>query len=255
LPTKTVVITGAAQGIGAVTAGLLASRGWRIVVADLAVDRAAERVAALDAEWPVAGGHITKGVNVVDEAAVAKAFSELADEVATLEGLVNGAGILSRAPAAEFELSSWKLQLDVHLTGAMLCSRAAYPLLVKAEGASIVNVASVGSTFGLPGRLAYATAKSGILGFTRTLAVEWGKDGIRVNAVAPGYVATEMVKSGFASGSLSEAALVRRTPLGRLAEPSEIGEVISFLLSDASSFIHGAVIKTDGGLTIDGTFE
>ncbi len=255
MASPTVVITGAAQGIGAATATLLASRGWRVVIVDLSSERAAERAAALGDASPVAGGHLSFGFDVSDEAAVTAAFDSLGEQVGSIEGLVNGAGVLFRTPAAEIDLGRWRQQLEVHLTGAMLCSRAAYPLVRRANRGAIVNIASVGSSFGLPGRLAYATAKSGILGLTRTLAVEWGREGIRVNAVAPGYVATEMVQSGLRSGSLSEAALVARTPLGRLAQPSEIGEVIAFLLSDAASFVNGAIVRADGGLTIDGRFE
>jgi 3-oxoacyl-[acyl-carrier protein] reductase len=251
---RSVLITGAAQGIGAETARYLAARGWRVIIADLSLEKAAERVQELDTSFPVDGGHIAKGMNVADEEQVGAVFAELTEEIGELHGLVNGAGVLFRMPAEEFETASWRLQLEVHLTGAMLCSRFAFPLLKKAGGAAIVNIASVGATFGLPGRLAYATAKSGVVGLTRTLAVEWGPQGIRVNAVAPGYVATEMVQSGLRSGALSQDNLVARTPLGRLAEPSEIASVISFLLSDDASFVHGAVLKTDGGLTIDGTF-
>src|SRR5699024_10028577 len=128
---------------------------------------------------------------------------------------------------------------------------AAFGLLTANSGASIVNIASVGSTFGLPGRAAYSTAKSGIVGMTRTLAVEWGKHSIRVNAVAPGYVNTAMVRSGLESGTLDAGKLLGRTPLGRLAEPIDIAKAIAFLISDDASFVQGEVLKVDGGLTID----
>ncbi|WP_249354032.1 SDR family oxidoreductase [Microbacterium sp. 2FI] len=249
------VVTGAGQGIGAATAMLLASRGWRVGVADKSGDHVAERVAELNAAYPVEGGHEPLAFDVTDERAVGDAFAEILERHGRIHGLVNGAGVLFRSPAEETDLALWQLQLGIHLTGAMLCSRAAFPGLRDAGGAAIVNIASVGATFGLPGRIAYATAKSGVLGLTRTLAVEWGGYGIRVNAIAPGYVATEMVRSGLRSGALSEAALVRRTPLRRLAEPEEIANVIAFLLSEDASFVHGAVLKVDGGITIDGTFE
>lgn len=252
--TRVVVVTGGAQGIGFATGRLLAERGWRICVLDLSAERAASAAAQLDLAAPVPGMHAHIGLDVCDEAAVQAAFAGIIEQYGRIDGLVNGAGILIKAPAEEIDLATWRQQLDVHLTGAMLCSRAAYPGLAVAAGA-IVNIASVGSTFGLPGRLAYATAKSGVLGLTRTLAVEWGPRGVRTNAVAPGYIATEMVQAGLRTGALDEAVLVERTPLRRLGTPEEIAAVIAFLLSAEASFVNGALLKADGGITIDGTFS
>lgn len=251
---KTVLVTGAAQGIGAETARVLAARGWRIITADLNGQAANAATQALDDAFPVSGGHLGVAVDVSDEASVAALFGAVSKYTDSLQGLVNGAGIIVRGAAEDYDTVQWSRQIEIHLTGAFLLARGAFPLLTAQPGGSIVNIASVGSTFGLPGRIAYSTAKSGILGFTRTLAAEWGGRGIRVNAVAPGYVATEMVKSGLRSGSLSQERLFDRTPLGRLAEPREIGTAIAFLLSDDASFVNGAVLKVDGGLTIDGTF-
>ena len=251
---KTALITGAAQGIGAETARVLAERGWRIIVADLQAQAAEDFAEQLDAEFPAEGGHLGLGVDVSDEDSVNAMFEAVQHYTDSLQGLVNGAGIIIRAAAESYDTAAWQRQLDIHLTGAFLLSRGAFPLLTARASGSIVNIASVGATFGLPGRIAYSTAKSGIAGFTRTLAAEWGPRGIRVNSVAPGYVATEMVKSGLRAGTLSEDKLFTRTPLGRLAEPREIATSIAFLLSDDASFVHGSMLKVDGGLTIDGTF-
>lgn len=251
--TRTVLITGAGQGIGAETARELARRGCRVLVVDLDGGSAAARARELDLAFPVEGGHRGYDADITDEAGVHALADEVGAEFERIDGLVNGAGIISRQPAEKFELARWERELSVHLTGTLLITQHLYPMLGR--GSAIVNIASVGSTFGLPGRIAYSTAKSGILGFTRTLAAEWGSRGIRVNAVAPGYVDTEMVRSGFRSGSLDEQKLLGRTPLGRLADPAEIGRAIAFLLSDDASFVHGAVLKVDGGLTIDGAFD
>lgn len=251
--TRTVLITGAGQGIGAETARELARRGCRVLVVDLDGGSAAARARELDLAFPVEGGHRGYDADITDEAGVHALADEVGAEFERIDGLVNGAGIISRQPAERFELARWERELSVHLTGTLLITQHLYPMLGR--GSAIVNIASVGSTFGLPGRIAYSTAKSGILGFTRTLAAEWGSRGIRVNAVAPGYVDTEMVRSGFRSGSLDEQKLLGRTPLGRLADPAEIGRAIAFLLSDDASFVHGAVLKVDGGLTIDGAFD
>jgi NAD(P)-dependent dehydrogenase (short-subunit alcohol dehydrogenase family) len=137
----------------------------------------------------------------------------------------------------------------------MRCSRAAYPHLRMSARASVVNLASVGSTFGLPQRLGYSTAKSGMLGLTRTLACEWGPDGIRVNAVAPGYIETPMMLSGFDTGALDRSRLLDRTPLGRFGTAGEVAAAVSFLASEDASFVTGTVLKVDGGITVDGSFH
>ena len=251
---RTALITGGAQGIGANVAHTLANRGWRVLVADLNEGPAKELADELNGSCPAAAPHLGFGVDVADEDSVLNLFTALSSETDRLDGLVNCAGNILRQPAEELDIKQWRRLLDIHLTGSVLMAKNAFPLLKTGRGA-IVNIASVGSTFGLPGRSAYATAKTGMLGLTRTLAVEWGAHGIRVNAVAPGYVNTEMVRSGLRNETLSEQALMGRTPLGRLAEPKEIAAVIAFLLSTDASFVHGEVIKVDGGLTIDGTFS
>jgi NAD(P)-dependent dehydrogenase (short-subunit alcohol dehydrogenase family) len=246
-----VLITGAGGGIGSATARRLSDDGYRIVAIDRYLAPAEETVRGLSGS-----GHAAAEVDVCSEEDVTTLIAQLTAEGHRFTGVVNCAGTITRSPAETFTVDAWRRELDVHLTGAMVISRAVFTPLLQADGlGSIVNIASVGSTFGLPGRLAYATAKSGIMGMTRTLASEWGRRGIRVNAVAPGYVATEMVKSGLRSGSLSEATLTGRTPLGRLAHPDEIASSISFLLSRDASFVNGAMLRVDGGLTIDGNFE
>ena len=254
METKTALITGGAQGIGAQTAITLASRGWRVVATDIDETGAKSTAAQLDAVFPVQDGHLYGQVDVASEDSVNAMVRELGGRLDGLNGLVNCAGNILRQPAEELDLDAWRRVLDIHLGGSVLMSKACFPLLKRSKG-SIVNLASVGSTFGLPGRSAYATAKSGMLGLTRTLAVEWGRHGIRVNAVAPGYVNTEMVRSGLQSGALNEATLLGRTPLGRLAEPEDIANAVAFLLSDDAAFIDGTTLNVDGGLTIDGTFD
>lgn len=251
---RSVLITGGAQGIGAETALVLAERGWSTVIADINLDECRQVARRLEVTHPVEGGHHALGVDVSDCASVRQLCADLGSKVSTLQGLVHAAGVISRQPAEDFDLAQWQRQLNVHLTGAFLTTRGLFSLLLAGSGA-VVNIASVGSTFGLPGRIAYSTAKSGILGMTRTLAAEWGPRGVRINAVAPGYVGTEMVLNAFRDGTLDEGRIRARTPLRRLATPREIATAIAFLLSDDSSFVNGAILHVDGGLTINGSFD
>jgi NAD(P)-dependent dehydrogenase (short-subunit alcohol dehydrogenase family) len=167
-----------------------------------------------------------------------------------LDVLVNNAGIISRTPSEAVVTTAWLRELDVNLGGAMRCSRAAFDLLKAGELPAIINLASVGATLGMPLRLAYSSAKSGVLGLTRTLAAEWGAFGIRVNALAPGYIDTEMMRSGFDLGVLDEQALLARTPPTGWAAPTRSPARVVPGIQDAS-FVTGTC-KVDGGVTIDG---
>jgi len=239
------LVTGAAQGLGLAISLRLRADGFDVVMGDVnaeGVRRAAGQVG---------GRGVT--MDVSDDASVAAAFDTLGD--GPLDVLVNNAGLISRQPAAEFDSAQWDREMAVNLGGTMRCSRAAYAHLVRAERPAIVNLASVGSTFGLPQRLGYSTAKAGVLGLTRTLAAEWGPDRIRVNAVAPGYIETAMMRSGFTTGALDETRLLDRTPLGRFGSADEVAGAVSFLVSADASFVTGTVLKVDGGITIDGSFH
>ena len=243
------LVTGGAQGLGLATATRLARDGFRVVIGDVQIDAA--RAAA---EELVAVGHDVTAVelDVTKDESVAAALRTLEGG---LDALVNNAGIISRRPAAEFDSARFDLEMLVNLGGSMRVSRAAYPYLRLAEAPCIVNMASVGSTFGLPQRLGYSTSKTGVVGLTRTLAVEWGSVGIRVNAIAPGYIETPMMLSGFASGALDRDRLLDRTPLGRFGAAEEIAAAVAFLVSSDASFVTGTVLHVDGGITVDGSFH
>ncbi|MDA0634396.1 SDR family NAD(P)-dependent oxidoreductase [Nonomuraea sp. MCN248] len=250
------LVTGAARGLGAAIAARLAGDGFDVVIADLNADgAAATALTVADVAAKDGGTAVAAQADVTDDDSVARLLDEVDARFGRLDALINNAGVIARAPAENFPTEGFMRELDVHLGGSMRCSRAAFPLLARSPRAAIVNLASVGSTFGLPLRLAYTTAKTGISGLTRVLAVEWGGRGIRVNAVAPGYMDTDMFRSGLALGVLDEETLLRRTPLGRFGTPEEVADAVAFLVSPQAAFVTGVVLAVDGGITVDGTFH
>ncbi len=248
---RVALVTGGAQGLGAAVARRLRLDGLAVAIADVNGVGAV----ALAEELGSADESIGIVMDVTLDESVAHAVSEVQERFGRLDVLVNSAGIISRRPAEETETSGWQRELDVNLGGTMRCCRSAFPLLQQGDNAVIINLASVASTFGLPLRLAYSTTKSGITGLTRTLAAEWGEHGIRVVAIAPGYIDTDLMRSGFDQGVLAEEAILRRTPLRRLGRPEEIAGVASFLASSDASFVTGIMLSADGGITISGDFR
>lgn len=248
---RVALVTGGAQGIGTEIARRFVSDGLAVVVTDINDDGARELAAGLGGADVAFGTHL----DVTSDQSVERAVAEVAEHFGRIDILVNNAGILSRRPAEDTVTDDWARELDVNLGGTMRCSRAAFELLRSGELACIINMGSVATTLGLPLRLSYSTAKSGIAGLTRTLAAEWGRYGIRVNAIAPGYIDTSLMRSGFDLGVLDEQKILSRTPLGRLGESAEIAAVASFLASPDASFVTGVVLRADGGITIDGDFR
>lgn len=247
------MVTGAARGLGEAIATRLCRDGHHVVVADLdegAAQDAARRVAAAGE-----GTAVGRAVDVSRDPSVDALFDAVDQLHARVDVLVNNAGVLHRSVSEELSTERWLHELDVNLGGAMRCARAAYPLLRHSPLPSIVNLGSVGSTLGLNLRLAYTVTKTGIVGLTRELASEWGDRGIRVNAVAPGYVDTPMMRSGIEAGVLDERMILDRTPMGRFARADEIAAAVSFLASADASFVSGVLLPVDGGLVVDGTFH
>jgi NAD(P)-dependent dehydrogenase (short-subunit alcohol dehydrogenase family) len=251
LEDRVAVVTGGAQGLGASIARRLNRDGLRVVVADVNAEGAKALAHTLGSDDAALGLE----VDVTSDVSVQELMTQVRTAYGRLDVLVNNAGILKRTPSAELSTDQWLRELDVNLGGTMRCSRAAFDLLRAGENPAIINLGSVGSTLGLPLRLAYSTAKSGMLGLTRTLAAEWGSFGIRVNAIAPGYIDTDLMRSGFGEGVLDEQEILNRTPLRRLGRPEEIANVASFLASSDASFVTGILLKADGGVTIDGDFR
>ena len=246
------VVTGGASGIGLATAERLCARGVVTILADRDGEAAEQAAAGLRA----AGGAAHPfAVDVTDSASVRDLVETTAAAHGRLDALVNCAGFVTPEPSATLDDGSWSRQLDVHLGGTMRCCRAAHAALAHSDRAAIVNVSSILGHVGTPMRLAYSAAKAGIEGLTRTLAVEWAADGIRVNAIAPGYTRTALIDALMRAGKLDAASLERRIPLGRLAESREIACVIDFLAGPDASYLTGQVVLVDGGMSVGGDWD
>jgi len=241
---RVAVVTGAGRGIGAAAARMLARAGAQVALVDrdaAGVTHTAERI-GLD------GGEALPFTNdITDAFAVERTFDRVVEEWGSLDVLVNNAGFLKEAPLEELTDEEFQETLDVNLRGAMVCARAAAPHMIRQGRGRLLSAASGSTRLGAEGLTAYAAAKAGIVGMTRTWARELGPKGITANAVAPGLIDSETART---VPPEELASTLARIPARRLGTPDEVAAVYLFLASDLASFINGAVVGVDGGLLL-----
>lgn len=240
---RVVLITGAAAGIGWAAARRFASQGARVLIADIDADKAASRARELGA------AHTSFGVDMAQPEQVAEMVRTCASRLGGLDVLVNNAGRTDTdgVGVVDQPVSTFENLVAVNLRGSLVAAERAAAVMRRSGGGAIVNVASGAALRPVPFRNGYSASKAGVLAMTRYLACAWARDGIRVNAVAPGYTRTELVEALIARGRIDPAAVARRIPLGRMAAPEEIASAIAFLASPRVSSIIGSTFLVDGG--------
>ena len=244
---RVAIVTGAARGIGAATALRLAQDGFAVAVIDLKEDDARDTVQAIEA----AGGRaLAVGADVGDSDQVQTAVERIAQELGAPTVLVNNAGITRDNLLFKMSVADWDAVMGVHLRGAFLMSRAAQKHMVEAEFGRIVNLSSV-SALGNRGQVNYSAAKAGMQGFTKTLAIELGRFNVTANAIAPGFIETEMTaqtaaRVGVPFEQYKEMA-AKQIPVARVGQPEDIAHTASFLCSEGAGFVSGQVIYVAGG--------
>lgn len=244
LQDKIAIITGGAQGIGKETVQKFSAEGATVVIWDVVEDKGTQLVEELKKS-----GHeaLFIKVDVTNLASTEAAAKSVVEKYGKIDVLINNAGITRDASLLKMTAEQWQQVINVNLTGVFNCTKAAAPYMVEKKTGRIVNTSSVVGLYGNFGQSNYVATKSGIIGLTKVWARELGRKGITVNAVAPGFIATEMIKT--VPENIIKS-LEEKTPLGRLGKPSDIANAYLFLCSNEADYINGTVLSVDGGLII-----
>ena len=252
LKQKTALVTGSGRGIGEAIATRLCAEGANVVISDIDFSAAQKVSKELNSR-----GYKTIAIkaNVSVKTEVEQMIKETIDAFGSIDILVNNAGMSVVGASADLEESRWRMGIDVMLTGVFFCSQAAGREMIKQKSGKIINIASVNGIDAFPERACYCSAKAGVMALTKVLGCEWARYQINVNAVAPGYVETDLVKGLVNQGTLDVEELAGRTPNGRLASTGDIADTVVFLASDDSKQIVGQTIVVDGGWTAYGYLE
>jgi len=245
---RVAAISGSSRGIGRAVATAFLAEGAEVVV------NSRDQAVADQVARELGAGAVGVGADVATEAGAAALVSAAVEAFGRLDVLVNNAGLAAAGDTRDLELATWQRVIDLNMTAVFLCARDAARHMLAAGGGAIINTASVQAFAPFPRRLAYGSTKAAVVMMTRIMAAEWAPH-IRVNAVAPGYVRTDMTERLQAEGRIDFEAISRRTPQRRLAEPGELAGAYTFLASTEASFVTGETIVVDGGWLAFGAFE
>jgi 3-oxoacyl-[acyl-carrier protein] reductase len=241
---KVAVVTGGSRGIGRACSVALAEAGWTVAIGYRSSEQDAKET--LDALAAAGTPGIAVTLDVTDEASITEAFRQVGDEAGHVTGLVNNAGFSKDGLLLRYPTDVYERTMDTNLRGAFLCSSAALRGMLRTKWGRIVNVSSAVALHGNAGQTVYAATKAGLVGMTKSLAREVGPKGVTVNAICPGLLDTDMTSH---LNDEARAYYIDQTPLQRPARPEEVGAVVRFLMSEEASYVNGAVIAVDGGLT------